>query len=219
MSDQRETRWAGEGIWEGEAPAEPPPGSVLVAPPADRANLSDRSDLPAERRPGPAVFWMLILLGVSTFAPCIVLPEWRNYQAADIARQREQHRVDLLKAAVARHRGQLDAIQNDPTVVARLAQRDLGFHRPGETIVSVPVESQVELTAIDATEEGDAFIPEPARPPLWFSRSTWWLPGFDYDAIFCDPKTRPIVMLMSIGIVAIAVVLFRNPAAPRKEAG
>ena len=40
---------------------------------------------------GAAVFWFLILLGVSTFAPCIIVPEWRNYQSAKVAEQREGH--------------------------------------------------------------------------------------------------------------------------------
>lgn len=162
---------------------------------------------------GAAVFWLLIVLGVGTFSPCIVLPEWRGYQAAKVAEQRERHRIDQLKAEVSRERRQLDAIHNDPTVVARLAQRDLGFHRPGEKVVTVPV-SDADRFAGFADSEQVQFVPQPVPPPVWFSRATQWLPDLNYDAVFCDPSTRPIVMLMSVSLIATAVVLFRQQANP-----
>ncbi len=159
---------------------------------------------------GAAVFWLLILLGVGTFAPCILMPEWRNYQAAKIAEQREFHRLEKLRAVVALERRQVDAIQNDPTVVARLAQRDLGFERPGEKVVPVAVENQDGYASIAELGDED-FVPTPVTPPTWFSRATWWLPDFNYDAIFCDSSTRPIVMLMSVSVIVVAVVLFHRP--------
>lgn len=159
---------------------------------------------------GAAVFWFLIILGVGAFSPCILLPEWRNYQAAKVAEQREQHRLDTLRGVLDRERRQLDAIHNDPTVVARLAQRDLGFHRPGEIMVTVPVENADRFAGLGDLD-GEEFVPKPVAPPAWFSRATWWLPDLDYDAIFCDPSTRPIVMLMSVSIIMTAVVLFNKP--------
>lgn len=158
---------------------------------------------------GAAVFWLLILMGVSTFAPCILLPEWRNYQAAKIAEQREHHRIEKLRQVVERERRQVEAIQNDPTVVARLAQRDLGFRRPGETIVPVPVSSSNNYDNIAELDDED-FEPAPILPPVWLSRATWWLPDMNYDAVFCDSSTRPIVMLMSVSVIMVAVALFRH---------
>lgn len=161
------------------------------------------------RSVGAPVFWFLILMGIATFAPCIIVPEWRNYQAAKLAEQREQHRVDRLKMLVERERKQLDAIQNDPTAVARLAQRDLGFHRPGETVVPVPVPDAVHHPEL-AGPDDDEFVPAPVPAPAWFSRAFWWLPDMNYDAVFCDPTTRPIVMLMSLSVIVVAVVLFHR---------
>jgi len=159
---------------------------------------------------GAAVFWFLILTGVITFAPCILLPEWRSYQAANAAQQREEHRVSKLKAVVDRERRQLNSIQNDPTVVARLAQRDLGFHRPGDTVVTVPVDEADSFAGLTDIDGNELFIPAPVPPPVWFSRATWWLPDLNYDAIFCDSSTRPIVMLMSMSVIVVAVVLFQR---------
>ena len=53
---------------------------------------------------GGLVFWTLIFMGLSTFAPCVILPEWRDYQAARVAEQREQHRLDQLRRTVKRDR-------------------------------------------------------------------------------------------------------------------
>lgn len=179
---------------------------------ANASGMADRSRFRPSSN-GAAVFWLLIVLGVGTFSPCIVLPEWRGYQAAKIAEQRERHRIDQLKAVVSRERRQLDAIHNDPTVVARLAQRDLGFHRPGEKVVNVPV-PDADRFADFADVDGVAFVPQPVDPPAWFSRATQWLPDLNYDAVFCDPSTRPIVMLMSVSLIAMAAVLFRQQANP-----
>ena len=163
---------------------------------------------------GAAVFWFLFVLGVVTFAPCIIVPEWRNYQVAKVAEQREKHRLDKLRQVVASERRQVEAIQNDPTVVARLAQRDLGFLRPGEKIVAVDVGDSHQFAGMADLDE-DYFVPAPVLPPSWFTRATWWLPDFNYDAIFCDPSTRPIVMLMSISVIVVAVALFHRPTPAR----
>jgi hypothetical protein len=165
---------------------------------------------------GAAVFWFLILLGVSTFAPCIIVPEWRNFQSAKVAEQRERHRLESLREVISRERRQVDAIQNDPTVVGRLAQRDLGFHRPGDTVVPVAIENQDHYASVAELDDED-FVPSPVLPPVWFSRATWWLPDFNYDAIFCDPSTRPIVMLMSVTVIVVAVVLFHRASQARAQ--
>jgi len=153
---------------------------------------------------GGLVFWTLILMGLSTFAPCVILPEWRDYQASRVAEQREQHRLDQLRRTVERERRQLEAVQNDPAVVARIAQRDLGFRRVDSTAVAVDI-PQI------AADEGEAsFAPQAVAPPEWISRATSILPGLDYDAIFCDDRTRPVVMLMSVGLIVVAAGLFRR---------
>jgi cell division protein FtsB len=156
---------------------------------------------------GGLVFWTLIFMGLSTFAPCVILPEWRDYQAARAAEQREQHRLDQLRRTVERERRQLEAVQNDPAVVARIAQRDLGFRRVDSTAVAVDV-PQI------AADEGEAsFVPQMVTPPEWISRATSFLPDLDYDAVFCDDRTRPVVMLMSVSLIVAAAVLFQRRSA------
>ena len=149
---------------------------------------------------GGLVSWLLILMGLAAFAPCIILPEWREYQALRMVEQQEQHRVDKLQAAIDRERRLLEAMQRDPVVIARLAQRDLGFHRPGEQ--PVPVAVPVADTAI-----AEPFHPTPVEPPKLIARSLSRLPDFDYDGVFCDEHTRPIIMVMSVSLIVVAVAL------------
>jgi hypothetical protein len=80
-------------------------------------------------------------------------------------------------------------------------------------VVPVPIRNADRFAAL-VLEEGQEFVPQPVRPPAWVDRATAWLPDFNYDAVFCDPATRPIVMLMSVSAIVVAVVLFR-PREPR----
>ena len=49
--------------------------------------------------PGGFAYWFLLVLGFSTLAPAVLLPEWREYQAIRLAEQVEQgwHDVDVLR--------------------------------------------------------------------------------------------------------------------------
>ena len=162
----------------------------------------------AGRAPGQgaaAVFWMLVLMGLATFAPCVILPEWRDYQALRAAEQVRQHRLDELEREVEHERRLLQAMRSDPAVIARLAQRDLRFLRTDAraVLVSVPPE--------DPTPEG-VFVPQPVGPPPVVVRALSMLPAYDYDRVFCDKETRPLVMGMSLALIALAFVLFgRRP--------
>ena len=89
----------------------------------------------------------------------------------------------------------------DPGAVARLAQRDLGYRRKG--MRSIPVSATMISQAA-----GDGFRPIPVAPPAFVRRAVAFLPELDYDRIFCDQETRPIVMLMSIGLVVTAFAVF-----------
>ena len=73
-------------------------------------------------RPGAGavlVFWLLIGMGFATFAPCILLPEWREYQVLRLVEQREQFKIDQLQAAINDEQKRLEALGSDPEAVAR----------------------------------------------------------------------------------------------------
>ena len=163
---------------------------------------SDRTD-DGVPPPGPGtslVAWGLLCMAVVTFAPAVVLPEWRAYQASRIALQAEQARLDAMTELVARERRTVELIQTDPGVVTRIAMREYGARPRGQDIVSIPI-------AVEATRSDRPFVPEAVPPPALISRLTQHLPDLDYDAVFCDEGTRAIVIGLSLALMAVAVWL------------
>jgi cell division protein FtsB len=157
--------------------------------------------------PTPLVFWMLTALGFIGLVPCVLLPEWRELQSLQLTEQHERHKIEQLKKTVDREEYGLKLLQTDPAAVARLARRDLRFHNPGETMIHVPV--NFAASTID-----QPFSPRPVPPPAWLTKYLVHLPAMDYDAVFCEPKTRQVVLIMSLTMIALALVLFRKSPAP-----
>ena len=147
------------------------------------------------------VYFLLVMMGLATFAPCVLLPEWRKYQALDLVAQAEQHRLDALTQEVDRQRELLTALSRDPAVVARLAQRELHYRPSGTQAVRVSA-------PIVLPNDELPFRPVPVSPPVAVVRMASFLPAYDWDRVFCDDEVRPVLMIMSIALIAVAFALF-----------
>lgn len=152
------------------------------------------------------VFWLLTAMGLAAFAPCILLPEWRQYQALRVAEQREHFRVEQIREEVAAEQRRLEALRSDPAVVARLARREFAFHQPGEEIVAVPV--------AHIPEAPKTFVAAPVEPPAVLQRWERFLPRLNYDRLFCERETRTLIMGMSLSLILIAFALFARRRCP-----
>ena len=167
-------------------------------------------------RASSAVFWFLILLALGAFAPCVLLPEWREVQTLRRAEQIEQQRVEAMQAALSRQRQHLEAMRRDPAAVARLAQRELSYRRAGERMVPVDVPAVDDSGDESAGGAGDAWresfdngvfeAPAADGTPV-LAGLAGWLPPLDYDAVFCEPPARSIVLVMSVGLIAVALTV------------
>ena len=165
----------------------------------------------APPRGGGVVFWLLVLMGLSTLAPCVILPEWRAYQVLSVAQQAEQHRVDTLQCVVDRERRLLEALRSDQSVIDRLAQRELNFQRAGERVVRVSVPPDDGLRTSPGAVNGGCetpFVAQPVRPPRMVERLGSFLPAYHCGHIFCDDETRPILLCMSVALICTAFGLF-----------
>ena len=119
------------------------------------------------------IFWSLVFLSFATFAPCVILPEWRAYEALEVARQREQHRLEVVLQAIDKEERLLEAMRSDPVIIDRVVQRDLRYQRAGERVVRVALP---DLVFED--RDGRPFScflllragPAPAAPP-WRDRT------------------------------------------------
>jgi len=182
------------------------------------------------------VFWMLIALALTVMAPCMILPAWREYQAAEL---RERTRA-AEAAAYTRHADRLeqrlDAIHNDPVVIERLARRELRCTLPGEVRLAVSNPNAADWAADTFTpatysaagadgadgpadtsyaelfRERTPVIPsaefQPVQPPVGIARLTHYLPRLNYDALFCSAPTRGTLLGMSLTLVAAAFIIF-----------
>jgi hypothetical protein len=150
------------------------------------------------------VFWMLIGLSLCGFTPCMILPAWREYQTAELNARVREAEVAELQAEVSRRRRLLDAAHNDPAVVSRLAQRELGYRRPGEIVIPVAVE------ALPPTEDEDAAVNDltPAEPPVAIRRVLDYAPQWDYDALFCESPARETILGLSTVLFISAFIIF-----------
>ncbi|MEK6798766.1 MAG: hypothetical protein AABZ12_07365 [Planctomycetota bacterium] len=155
------------------------------------------------RGASPFVFWWLTLMGLAALTPCVVLPEWREYQALRMVEQTAQGKLDEMREADALEKHSIEALQADPAAIARLAQRDLGFRRIGEQVVTVDVED-VPFAALN-TEA--VVAPE---PPAWLTRAGEVLPGMDYDRVFLGSDTRRLIMGMSVALLVLAFAIHRR---------
>jgi hypothetical protein len=176
---------------------------------------AEREARPAPGIGGAIVFWVMVLTGLSAFAPCVLMPEWRKLQALDVAKQCQEHRVAVLRREVERERQRLEAIRTDPAVLMRVAQRDLGYRRPHEQDVTVgSSEADAETLRIAIAGAGTpdpGFQPHALQPSPWVQRKLQHLPALSYENIFCDPQTRLVVMSLAVAELAIAFLLFGRP--------
>lgn len=168
-------------------------------------------DVSADSSPGDngagLVFWLLIALAVATFAPCMILPAWREYQLAELTLRVRTQQVEAASAEVERLEHRLDAIHNDPAVVARLAQRELEYRQPGDHFLAV-VATPESLAPQSAT------LPETPRdwtviePPLPVARVLHYLPDVNYDRLFCSSPFREIFLGLSVVLFVAAFAIF-----------
>ena len=171
-------------------------------------NLSDAGPVEnltrtaSESRPSPLWFWLLVLFASAMFAPCVLVPVWKDYQAIKLAERFEIATVEKMRRDIEQQGRRLDALRTDPGAVARVAQRDLAYTRQGEFSVrveTVPVpRGNTVTTAV-----------QPVRPPAAVFRALSWLsiePA--HLEVFADPVLRTTVMCLSGGLILAACLIF-----------
>jgi len=159
---------------------------------------------------GGIVFWMLLILGFSVFTPCVLWPEWRDYQLLEDAQIQARQHLDSLLDMVDQEKRLLLAMQTDPGVVARIAQRDLRFVRSGERSVSV------DISSINVKQDfyHEPVFDEKVRAsdsifiPSLLTQMGQMCPDLDYDQLFGSEETRMILIIMSISLIALSFILF-----------
>jgi hypothetical protein len=156
------------------------------------------------------VYLLLLAMAVAAFAPCVLLPEWRQLQALRLVEAAELARVADMEVLLARERRLIEAMTTDPAVVARLAQRELGYRRADERAIPIAGDA---ITSAPATRSLLAESGKTIQP-----LAICW-PGLEFDRVFCNDRTRPIIMGMSVALAGGAFLLFgmRKGSDPESE--
>jgi hypothetical protein len=153
------------------------------------------------------MFWVLLVLGGATFAACVLVPRAQEYARLLEEEARMQALVAGIEAELDQARKTVAAIQTEPDVNEQLAKAALNYRRPGERQVNVVAESTVDVRPTEALP-GASAEPGPAR--LW-RRTEAWLPRLDWGRVFGNEGTRRLLMLLSVGTIAAALLLYRRP--------
>ncbi|HEY3245368.1 MAG TPA: septum formation initiator family protein [Phycisphaerae bacterium] len=153
------------------------------------------------------MFWFLFVLAAAAFVPCVLLPEWRDYQAARVAEEVATRETARLRTELDQQRRALEAVRSDPAVVERMARRELAYGKPGELVMAV---------AATSAEDSPA-LPDPVAapsPPAAVERILSWIPFAADDNLFCDPPTRRLIMGLCGALLVSAFILFPPRRAP-----
>ena len=163
---------------------------------------------------GAIVYWLLVWMGVSSLAMCALCPEWREYQAIRTAEQVQRRRVESLRRTLREERRRLEALQDDPAVIARLARRELNYRGPSDRLVSVKVANAAPDVprSPNFSFDGESLAGSDGHlQPLSISTPfAAFLPQYDYDRLFSDDRCRWILATLSVGLLSVAVILFRR---------
>lgn len=153
------------------------------------------------------VFWCLIGMALAGITPCLVLPAWRDYQDATVTEQVRAAQLGEAQSELESMRTRLDAIHNDPVVIARLARRELGFQTPDEQILMVDdLDHGPEQEVVRAESVGPR--PSPVQLPAPLARIAVMLPALDYDRMFVHSPSRELILLLSIALFVAAFAIF-----------
>lgn len=166
-------------------------------------------------------FILFMLTAIPLFAAPVLLPVVRDYTRMLEEEQALSLRVARLEERARRLDEFAAAVQADPHVNERLARMELGYTRPGESVIMVDPSPGAASSAQAGRWFDDAGgrITPPDWPD-WAQRAESWAAQRGLIAAFMDPSLRGVWMLLSAGLVFAAFFVFgrRGGPAPRETA-
>ena len=176
----------------------------------DEGRIEEPPEASGDPRPSPVWFWLLVLIASAMFAPCVLVPVWKDYQAIKLAERFEIATVGEMRRDMDRQERMLDALRTDPGAVSRVAQRDLAYTRRGA--------SSVRVQADPAPRRRPAVsIVDRVQPPVAVTRALGWLSITPkHLEVFADREVRTTVMCLSGGLILAACLIF-PPRSNRKR--
>jgi hypothetical protein len=153
--------------------------------------------------PSPFVAWVLLLAGLGTLAPTVLLPIWDDLQTLRFVEDLERAETESFRKTLESKKRHMDALRSDPAVVARVARRESYIRGPEDTVFV----GQAYSARRGATPE------IPTRQSI--TSLEWlleWIPApikSEAMTVFGIHRFRP--MLIGLSVVSMSVGLFLFP--------
>ena len=206
-----------------EARTSSPIEDTQAAPPvegsAQSAGRTDETAAGATAAQHCIMFWLLTVLAMVVFAPCVLAPIYaETEQILETERQLERWVADKT-AEVKRNDERIKAVKADPQVNERIIRRELNYRFEGEQLIQW---SSGELAAIrvdlSLLENPQEPLP-PVNPyPAWVLRLGEWLPAWPWRKLFVESPNRELLVIMAAGLLATAFFLY-GPLPPMTTRG
>lgn len=159
------------------------------------------------------MFWVLTLMAIGLFAPCVLMPIWNDSEAIKKYEREVAGAVDSLAIRVDDNQREIQALLADPLVNERVVRRELNYRPEGEQIIRW---SREELASLHLNlSELPASIPDTTLPPqpAWLVTLNRWLPAWPWDELFAQSPNRWVLLAMS-GILLVTAFVLYEPTQP-----
>lgn len=163
------------------------------------------------------MFLLLTTMAFVIFAPAVILPVLREY--GELAREE-----DRLKLKVARlqekteHRADLaEAFAHDTLINERLAVLDLHYEKRDEEVVYVLPQDHSTVVPSPIRAEPATPLLLPAGSPEWALRMQERADRYGLLDLFFDHTLRPVLLLMALGLLVAAFLLYAPKAPPHES--
>ena len=163
-------------------------------------------------RSNPAItllFWTMFVVGGLSLAVGLVLPVWLEYRVELARRDEAKRRLEEIRTQLVALERRIDHLQNDPAYLERVANREFGIGTP-------PSDESVAIEIVEAPTSGPVLLQATGseRVTAIIDEATQTHP---LVRLYLLGETRPIVMGMSAGLLAAAILLLGR-SSPRTDA-
>jgi hypothetical protein len=155
------------------------------------------------------MYWLLTLVAMAIFAPCVLMPIWVRSDQILESEQDARRLISELEMQVDRNAERIRALTADPAVNERLMKHELRYREEGEQLIAWP-KSELAAIPVDLSElqPEDDFEPAPNPYPQWALAVRQWLPKWQWRELFTKSPSRPLLLMMSAGLLITAVLLY-----------
>lgn len=159
------------------------------------------------------MFYLLSTSAMLIFAPCVLVPIWRDVQKLSDDERAMRAMVLQLQEQIEKNNIRIEALRNDPLVIERVARRELNHKAENEQHVKW---DSAELAALRLNIPHDLYkkpeLPPAAMPP-WVESAKKWLPAWPWPELFAKAPNRQFLLVMAGCLLMTAFVLYT----PRAE--